>query len=154
MVALKMGLLRFRRWMEPVLWHDDFSLNSWTWVLKLISGKVGEPHNQMQKEILRNYECGLKYLMQYHHHQKGQVSCQGPGPIGLGGANSISSFIISIPLDLVHYGQYISWWKNLILIIFGKKYFCSFLLPARLDLKLFWGNLNNLVTVWATITRF
>ena len=37
--------------------------------------------------------------------------------------------------------------KKLNLDNFWEKYFCSFLLPARLDLKLFWGNLNNLVTV-------
>ena len=61
---------------------------------------MGEPHNQMQKEILRNYECGLKYLMQYHHHQKGQVSCHGSGPGGLGGVNSISSFKKLIPQTL------------------------------------------------------
>ena len=64
---------------------------------KLISGNVGEPLNQMQKEIVRNCECGL---MQHHHHQKGQVSCHGSGPGGLGGVNSISSLKKLIPQTL------------------------------------------------------
>ena len=78
--------------MEPEWGNDYFSLNNWILLFKLISGNVGGPLNQMQKEIQRNFEHIQNYVVQEHHHQKGQTSYHGPAPGGQEGVNSICSF--------------------------------------------------------------
>ena len=61
---------------------------------------MGKPLNQVQKEILKNFEHIQSYLVLGHHHQRSQVSHHGPGPGGQEGVNSTSSFKNSTPQTL------------------------------------------------------
>ena len=61
---------------------------------------MGEPLNQVQKEILKNFEHIQNYVVLEHHHQRGQVSHHGPGPGGQEEVNSFISFKKSTPQTL------------------------------------------------------
>ena len=61
---------------------------------------MGEPLNQVQKEILKNFEHIQNYLVLEHHHRRGQVSHHGLGPGGQEEVNSFISFKKSTPQTL------------------------------------------------------
>ena len=58
---------------------------------------MGEPLNQVQKEILKNYEHIQTYQGLEHHHRRGQVSRHGPDPGGQEEVNLVISFKKSTP---------------------------------------------------------
>ena len=62
-----------------------------TFQLISVNACGGEHLNQMQKEILIHFEHIQDYVVQEHHHQKGQTSYHGPAPGGQEGVNSICS---------------------------------------------------------------
>ena len=61
---------------------------------------MSEPLNQVQKEILKNYEHIQTYQGLEHHHRRGQVSRHGPDPGGQEEVNLVISFKKSTPQTL------------------------------------------------------
>ena len=61
---------------------------------------MGEPLNQVQKEILKNSEHIQNYQVLEHHHRRGQVSHHGPVPGGHEDINLEISFKKSTPQTL------------------------------------------------------
>ena len=53
---------------------------------------MGEPLNQVQKEILKIFEHIQNYQVLEHHHRRGQVSHHGAGPGGQEDVNLEISF--------------------------------------------------------------